>query len=324
MEKGLIEADSRSALQRAWVAYIDGVEPLRADLYRYCRSLSGSVWDAEDLVQDTLLRAFGSMGRRDDQRHYATEPGDVRNPRAYLFRIASNLWIDRLRRRHPEVPLADDLPAAGDQADRRLRTGEAASRLLASASPQERAALVLKDVFDFSLAEIADMLTTTPGAVKSALHRARSSLKRGQDADSLDTGRAVDAKVVDRFIAAFNARDVAAVKGLLLETVTIDILGDGGERGYDANWFPFTFDGHDGQRQDWHWAERRELDGESICIHLHREGETSVLEDVTRLDTENGQVTRLRSYVFCPQALEEMASRLGLPFVTHGYRFRPD
>jgi RNA polymerase sigma-70 factor, ECF subfamily len=82
MESGLIGPEARDAVERAWVTYVDTVEPLRGDLYRYCRRLAASVWDAEDLVQDTLLRAFGSIARRDEQREYGAVPGDVRNARA--------------------------------------------------------------------------------------------------------------------------------------------------------------------------------------------------------------------------------------------------
>jgi hypothetical protein len=89
MESGLIGAEGRGALERAWTTYIDIVEPLRGDLYRYCRRLAGGVWDAEDLVQDTLLRAFGAIARRDDQRHYCAEPGDVRNGRRCCSRRSS-------------------------------------------------------------------------------------------------------------------------------------------------------------------------------------------------------------------------------------------
>ena len=188
---------------------------------------------------------------------------------------------------------------------------------------------MLKEVFDFRLEEIAEMLTTTPGAVKSALHRARARLRRAET-DGLgengraDGGREVSVEVVDRFVAAFNERDIPALTSLLLETVSIDVVGDGGERGRDANWIRFTFPGHDGERRDWHWAERRMLDGEAICVHLHRADGADVLEDVTRLGTDDGGVSRIRSYTFCPQTLEEAASRLGLPFITHGYRYRSD
>jgi RNA polymerase sigma-70 factor, ECF subfamily len=69
-------------LRTAWHRYVDLLAPLRPDLYGYCRRLAGDVWDAEDLVQDTLLRGFGRWG--------ASYGGEVRNPRAYLLRAATN------------------------------------------------------------------------------------------------------------------------------------------------------------------------------------------------------------------------------------------
>src|SRR6186997_2075207 len=74
-------------------------EPLRPELYRYCRHLARSPWDAEDLVQDTLARAFVTL---------AQMRGAPPNPRAWLFRVASNLWIDRTRRVRLERPLTSD------------------------------------------------------------------------------------------------------------------------------------------------------------------------------------------------------------------------
>ena len=76
-------------LRAAWHRYVDALAPLRPALHGYCRRLAGNLWDAEDLVQDTLLRAFGQWG--------VTTP--IRNPRAYLLRTATNVWIDTLRRR---------------------------------------------------------------------------------------------------------------------------------------------------------------------------------------------------------------------------------
>ena len=74
--------------------FLETYEPLRSPLYRYCRYLTRSPWDAEDLAQDALARAFVTLARMNGQ-----EPA---NPRAWLFRIASNLWIDATRR-HREV-----------------------------------------------------------------------------------------------------------------------------------------------------------------------------------------------------------------------------
>ena len=88
-----------TAVTQSWKRFLEIYEPLRPVLYRYCRYLSRSPWDAEDLVQDTLARAFATLGG-------LHEP--PRDPRAWLFRVASNLWIDHApparpateRRRH--------------------------------------------------------------------------------------------------------------------------------------------------------------------------------------------------------------------------------
>lgn len=98
------------------------------------------------------------------------------NPRAWLFRVASNLWIDR-QRRIRESALEDiELPEA--VAESALRADAAAAgTLLVRLAPQERTAVVLKDVVDFTLDEIATMLSTTTGAIKAALHRGHGKLK---------------------------------------------------------------------------------------------------------------------------------------------------
>src|SRR5215470_10106159 len=126
-----------------WHRFLEGAEPLRSELYRYCRYLTHSPWDAEDLAQDTMARAFVTLGCMD---------GAPPNPRAWLFRVASNLWIDRTRRerRRPEEPPPPE-PPPDPRAAR-----EAAGTLIVRLSPQERAAVVLKDVFDLSLEEIAE------------------------------------------------------------------------------------------------------------------------------------------------------------------------
>src|SRR5499425_3769187 len=96
-------------LRAAWHRYVDALVPLRPALHAYCRRLAGNVWDAEDLVQDTLLRAFGRWG--------VTYP-PIRDPRAYLLRTATNVWIDTIRRRDSEArsTTAAEPPAPADDA----------------------------------------------------------------------------------------------------------------------------------------------------------------------------------------------------------------
>lgn len=100
--------DLPDVVRASWHRFADAYEPLRGELYRYCRHLTRSPWDAEDLAQDTMSRAFASLGR------LGSAPP---NPRAWLFRVASNLWLDQVRR-----PAADD----GARADNLRSTHRAA------------------------------------------------------------------------------------------------------------------------------------------------------------------------------------------------------
>lgn len=85
--------DLPGTVRGSWHRFLDTYEPLRSELYRYCRHLTRSPWEAEDLAQDALARAFVTMGQMGE-----APP----NPRAWLFRVASNLWIDQMRRRREE------------------------------------------------------------------------------------------------------------------------------------------------------------------------------------------------------------------------------
>src|SRR6478672_11758330 len=119
------------SLRTSWHGFLETYEPLRPDLYRYCRHLTRSPWDAEDLAQDTLARAFVTLAQLGE-----APP----NPRAWLFRVASNLWIDWIRRRRREQPLSTESELAVHAADPR-GSREAAGTLLGQLAPQERAAV---------------------------------------------------------------------------------------------------------------------------------------------------------------------------------------
>src|SRR5215470_6600186 len=176
-------------LRRSWHRFLESYEPHRAELYRYCRYLTRSPWDAEDLAQDALARAFVTLARMTE------EPA---SPRAWLFRVASRLWIDEVRKRRE---LLSDVPEpAAPQTDARAPR-EAAGTLLVKLAPQERAAVVLKDVFELSLEETAQSLGTTVGGVKAALHRGRGKLA---EEEASEPAAAPVPAALDAFCAAFN------------------------------------------------------------------------------------------------------------------------
>jgi RNA polymerase sigma-70 factor, ECF subfamily len=314
----------RDDLCTAWHRYVDMLVPLRPALYCYCRRLAGNVWDAEDLVQDTLLRAFGRWG--------VTYP-EIRQPRAYLLRTATNVWIDTLRRRETEAraPMAnpDDAPAPDASLETSSEVRDAGSRLLQRLSPQERAAVVLKEAFDMTLEEIADLLATTTGAVKAALHRGRGRLREPEGAAA--SRRPVPSpELLDRFIERYNARDVAGLVALMLDGGTAENVGNsfhvgrGDRSGGTQTFLHKVVHGHEEwppqTRPESVRVERAELDGEPIIVSLVTRWGTEALEVVFRFEEQDERIARIRAYGFCPETVQAVADALGLPVRTGLYR----
>jgi RNA polymerase sigma-70 factor (ECF subfamily) len=310
-----------------WHGFLETYEPLRTDLYRYCRHLTRSPWDAEDLAQDTLARAFVTLG----QMGHAPP-----NPRAWLFRVASNLWIDRMRHRAKEGPLVASTPVVSVALDPRTAR-EAAGTLLGQLSPQERAALVLKDVFAFSLDDTAEALSTTVGAVKTALHRARGKLIEPREEEPTTPAPAV----LDAFCDAFNAGDIERLTALLLDTASVEVVGATTQYGRDAarrtvlTGMLFGVermasigesDGIDARffREVLATAPRVEARfhrGAWVLVHWYAHRDGAAVRALTRLDVDDDGVARLRNYFYNTELIAEICSELDVPFRSNGRRW---
>jgi len=314
----------RDDLRTAWHRYIDVLVPLRPALYGYCRRLTGNVWDAEDLVQDTLLRAFGQWG--------VTYP-EVRNPRAYLLRTATNVWIDVLRRRETEARAfnvdrdAAVAPSTVPETSSDVRA--AGSRLLHRLSPQERAAVVLKEVFDMTLEEIAELLATTTGAVKAALHRGRDRLRERQG-EAASRRPVPSPELVDRFVERYNAKDVPGLVALMLDGGSGENVGNSYHVGREhpgqgtPEFLRKVVHGHEEwppqTRPDAVRIERVEFEGEPIVLLFATRWGSEALEVVFRFEEQDGRIARIRAYGFCPETVSAVGETLGLPVRTGLYR----
>jgi len=315
-----------SDLRVAWHRFQATYEPLRPELYRYCRHLTRSAWDAEDLAQDAMSRAFVTLGQMGD-----APP----NPRAWLLRVASNLWIDQVRRRRREEPMGER--EVGTAAPDPHATREAAGTLLGQLSPQERAAVVLKDAFDLSLEEIAEALSTTAGAVKAALHRGRGRLVDPPAPEA----RTPAPGVLDAFCAAFNAGDIDRLTALLLDTSVVEVVGATTQYGPEAArrtvLFGMLFGAERMATADVNGGiEPRFMQGvlpapprvqaiahrgEWLLLHwyAHRDGEA--VRAVTRVEPDGDRVAHLRNYFFNPDFISEVCAELQVPWRSNGYRW---
>lgn len=314
----------RGDVTAAWQRYLDLLEPLRPALHAYCRRLTGNVWDAEDLAQDAIVRGFGALGMSD-------RPVD--NARGYMVRTATNIWIDTVRRRATESEAmareargaaeAYSPPDAGEVRD-------AATALLEGLAPQERAAVVMKDVFDLSLQEIAGVLGTTANAVKAALHRGRGRL-RAPDADALAVRpRAASPELVDRFIERLRAADLDGLLALMLDSASVEMfphVAEAGRRQFEAegSWLWQSVHVHpelppESRPPKW-LNERVEFQGEQLMVSYFPGARRRVLTSVVRFEEQDGRVARIRSYQFCPETVAEVAASLGVDAAKLPYRF---
>jgi RNA polymerase sigma-70 factor, ECF subfamily len=220
-------------------AFGDLIEQHRRELHAHCHRMMGSLHDAEDALQDALLRAWRGLPRFEGR----SAPG------SWLYRIATNACLDAIARRPKRVlPIDYGLPSgSGDPLDEsvwiephpaerlgledgyalpdaRYEQREAVELAFIAAlqhlPARQRAVLILRDVLGFSAKEVGEALDTTPTSVNSALQRARKTMeKRLPETSQQATLRAIGddtvREVVERFTSAFERDDVDGVVALL-------------------------------------------------------------------------------------------------------------
>ena len=191
-------------------------------LFAIAYRLLGSAADAEDVVQDAWFKWS------------AADRAQVLDPKAYLARIVSNRAMDRLRstRRQRETYVGPWLPEpilTQADATEDVATAESVSLamlvVLETLSPLERAVFVLKDVFDFSFAEIAEAVDRSESAVRQAGHRARNHIQARRP--RFETDRVKRRAATERFFAATTGGDINALMELLAPDVTLWTDGGG-------------------------------------------------------------------------------------------------
>ncbi|WP_433222445.1 sigma-70 family RNA polymerase sigma factor [Dactylosporangium sp. CS-047395] len=218
-------------------------EVYRGDLLAHCYRMLGSFEEAEDLVQETLLRAWRAADRYDPQRA---------SVRTWLHRIATNVCLTAMegRARRPlpsglgpagddphapltpslDVPWLQPFPDArlgdpADAADQRAGLRLALVAALQVLPARQRAALVLREVLQLSAAEVAEILDSSVASVNSSLQRARATLREAAPAldDLREPADPDERAVVDRYLKAFEAADVPGLTRLLADDVVLEM-----------------------------------------------------------------------------------------------------
>jgi len=208
------------------------LEQHRRELTAYCYRMLGSPFEAEDAVQDTLLRAWKSIDRFEGRSAL----------RSWLYRIATNVCLDMLggreRRARPmdlgpsgepfaenlrelsEVTWIEPTPDPAEATVERETIRLAFVAALQHLPPRQRAVLILREVLHWQASEVAELLDTSVASVNSALQRARGTLSDADVHDSTPKLEEADRELLERYVEAFERYDINALTELIHEDAT--------------------------------------------------------------------------------------------------------
>lgn len=294
--------------------FLKEVASYRPDLFRFCRRLTNNPWDAEDLVQETILIAYGKL---------ADKHAGIENIKSYLFKMATNQWLTWCRRKKIQANFDEALLEPIYQDEIHV-VQDSLSVLLDYLPPKERVALVLSEVFESKNEEIAEIMGKTEGAVKSALARAREKLKQLNTPESISREKRrnlEDDRILELAVQAFNRRDIDSFAKHFAVNAIGNAPGCFFETGADeikSGSLFYTMNTHDGNPQPISVrAERIWFQGEPLFVLF----DGDKLDDIWKFTVEDDEILRFDCYYCCPDVLNEVAQLLGKDSNNHGYWF---
>lgn len=269
---------------------------LRPELHRYCARLTGSVFDGEDVVQDTLATASQMLGTLNAKPAL----------RAWLFRIAHNRALDLMRGR--TLRAAEPLEAAFDMADldepdpleqliRQEAIATAISRFVELPTPQ-RSAVILKDVLGHSLDDIAGLLDLSIDAVKGHLARGRTRLREINSRASASPVKRAYSAANRLYADLFNRRDWDGLRALLADDVRLNQATHPVRTGASAGMFFTIYSQTPEIRLAPAW-----LDGEEV-IAVYEQGSESAPHHVMRIDWRDGRIAIIRDFRYAAYVMD--------------------
>ena len=278
--------------------FLSLVEHVRPELHRYCTRMTGSVADGEDVVQETLARAYYEL----------SQLRELPPLRPWLFRIAHNRAIDHWR--HESYRASEPLDEATQLADEainepdnllaRQQAVHAAMSSFLQLAPAQRACVILKDVLDHSLEEIAEELALSVPAVKAALHRGRQALQQLAEAPAPAPAARGISPALARYARLFNAHDFDGVRSLLADDVRLDLVSRRKAAGRREVGTYFSNYDHAG---DWHLVPAWLGGHEVLAVLPDAHGNTP--RYFIELGWREGRVTLIRDFRYVPYIAQD-------------------
>jgi RNA polymerase sigma-70 factor (ECF subfamily) len=291
------DMEAHGAFDARYLAFLETITQLRPRLHRYCSRMTGSVMDGEDVVQDALFEAYRKLDQYDESRPLAP----------WLFKIAHNRCIDLLRKRGVRVEAEttamtpDSVMPANPTV---LGVGRAVEQLVISLPPKERACVLLKDVFDYTLEEIAELVGSTVGGVKAALNRGRSKLAALPElVKSRRKANPELSRLLHLYVDRFNKRDWDGLRELISADAQLRVVDRFAGLVEKAPYFK----NYERQTVPWRLAVA-EVDGELVIVALQEHRDQWRPASVARLEVIDQHIVRIVDYAHCAWVLSAATS----------------
>lgn len=275
-------------------AFLVTVESLRPSLHRYCARMTGSVLDGEDVAQEALFVAYRKLDQYDDSRPL----------KPWVFRIAHRRCIDFLRsrgvRRDAEATALEREEA--ETAELVAPLERAIEHLVVQLPPKERACVLLKDVLDYSLEEVAELVDSTPGGVKAALSRGRAKLAALPELEpKLPPERS---QLLALYVERFNLRDWDGLRQLTSADAQLRVadryLGKLAESPYFSTYAAWP--------TPWRLSLGHVEGVPVVVVHLQTDAGWKP-SGVVRCVLDGERIVDIADYLMCPWVLEHAAFR---------------
>ena len=285
-------ARDRGAFDARYLAFLTTVADLRPSLHRYCARMTGSVADGEDVVQDALFDAYRRLESFDDGRPL----------KPWLFRIAHNRCVDFLRHRG----VREDAESTIDTSDMVWQDdppgpalGRAVEHLVLTLPPMERACVLLKDVLDHSLDEIAELTGSTLGGVKAALHRGRAKLAVPPVTHPREVDPSADTRaLLARYVERFNRQDWDGLREMVSADTRVRVadrfVGRLADSPYFSRYERFAIPIR---------LRLADVDGEPMIVAEYSRNGIWTSGGVIRFVVREGRVAEICDYHHCPWVL---------------------
>ncbi|KZE69255.1 RNA polymerase [Fictibacillus phosphorivorans] len=267
-------------------------------LWKYCRYLTGSPWDGEDLFQETMLKALGGLYTR----------WQPTNLKSYLYRTATNAWIDHCRREKRSLGVLDEEHEPIEEFADSLDLVEALEKLYELFTPRQTAVFLLMEIFRFKAEEVASIIKTTPGAVYATTRRMKTKLQENKHAPRKPKSKETPekSKVIQAYLNAFNDGDLEGMLSLISDHAHYEAsLGflEVNKNEIREGSLAYGLPGHQ--------AIQLLLWGKPVIVVLASSDQGPLIHDIQYQEVENNQIVYHRSFFFRKEFIVAAAEELG-------------